>query len=137
MSEPGRIAQSGARGSRSTSERTKSLNMIKAQRMRIEDAFRDAYYNAEQGDYRNLGPELERLNRRINAVNNIANRYESNIQSQPEYQSISNELRRTFREGGRSAEEARETAKRINELREKRNNLRYSRGVYMRNNRRS
>ena len=109
----------------------KSINMIRAQWDRIQDAFRTAYYKAENGDYRNLDAELERLNRRLNTVNQTAQRYESNISEQPEYQRITEERRRTFREGGRSPQEARETARIINSLKERRNSLMYPRSVYM------
>lgn len=118
-----------------TINRGKSISMIRSQYGRIADAFRDAYYRAENGPLEELDAELDRLNRRIGAVNAAAERYESNITRQPEYEAISEQLRAAYRSGGRSPEEARETARLLEELRNRRNSLRYPRSVYMRNNR--
>lgn len=109
--------------------------MLRSQRDRILDRFRDAYFKAENGNPEELDAELDRLNRRLTTMNETVDRYERNISSQPEYEAISQQLRATFRNGGRSPEESLETSRRINELRERRNNLRYPRSVYMRNNR--
>lgn len=137
MAEPGRISQAGGAGNGVITFGGKSINMIRSQRDRALDAFRDAYYNAENGNPAELDAELKRLNRRLTRMNNIVQRYERNIGNQPEYQAISEQLRATFRNSGRSPEEARETARKINEFKEKRNNLRYPRAIYARNNRRN
>ena len=113
----------------------KSINMIRSQRDRILDSFRDAYYNAENGNPAEIDDELERLNKRLTTMNETVNRYEANISEQPEYQDITRRLRETFRNGGRSPEEARETARRINELNERRRSIRYPRSVYANNRR--
>ena len=109
--------------------------MIRSQRDRILDSFRDAYYNAENGNPAEIDDELERLNKRLTTMNETVNRYEANISEQPEYQDITRRLRETFRNGGRSPEEARETARRINELNERRRSIRYPRSVYANNRR--
>lgn len=114
----------------------KSINMIRSQRDRALDAFRTAYYNAENGNPAELDAELERLNRRLEWMNTTVARYENNISRQPEYEAISQQLRAAFRNGGRSPEEALETARLLDELRNRRNSLRYPRSIYAMNNRR-
>ena len=137
MSEP-RVSRGARGGSGNGAIRVggKSIETIRAQRDRILDNFRDAYYNAENGSPAEIDAELDRLNRRLTTMNETVNRYEENISRQPEYEAISQQLRATFRNGGRSPEEARETARRIEELRAMRNRLRYPRSVYARTNRR-
>ena len=134
MSEPRTTAGGGA-GNGVIRIGGKSINMIRSQRDRIYNAFRDAYYNAEMGKREELDAELERLNKRLDTMNRTVDKYESNISKQPEYEALSRELRATFRTGGRSPEEARETARKLNELRERRNSLRYPRSVYANNRR--
>ena len=103
---------------------------------RITGAFRRAYSQADRLSGAERTNEMDRLFRRYNATNNTARRYEENISRQPEYEAITDQLRAAYRNGGNSPEESLETARRINELREKRNNLRYPRATYARNNRR-
>lgn len=109
--------------------------MIRSQRDRILDSFRNAYYKAENGNPAEIDAELDRLNKRLTTMNETVNRYEDNISRQPEYEAITQELRATFRNGGRSPEEALETARRIDELNERRKSLRYPRSVYANNRR--
>jgi hypothetical protein len=135
MAEP-RNTRGGAAGNGVITIGGKSINMIRSQRDRALDAFRDAYYKAENGNPAELDAELERLNRRLTWMNTTVQRYEDNISRQPEYEAISQQLRATFRNSGRSPEEALLTAGQLSELRNRRNNLRYPRSVYARNNRR-
>ena len=114
----------------------KSINMIRSQRDRIRDALHYRYVGAENnlsGDARDA--EVQRLLNRMRAVDNTADRYEENIRNLPDQLEFNRQQGELYRTGGRSPEDALETARRINEIRNRRNNIRYPRSMYMRNRR--
>lgn len=109
--------------------RRKSLNSIDAQRKRIEDSFRDAYYRAERIDSNaERRAELDRLNRRLNRVNAISDRYITNIMSTKAHRNDMSEWGQSLR-GGAGREERKAIVDRAK-------NRTYSRSVYAKNNRR-
>ena len=132
MAEPRKANGLGAGGANSGG---KSVNMIRSQRERIQDAMQWAYYRAENGNYAELDAELNRLNSRMRNVNRIAQRYEDNIRRQPEQEETNRQLGALIL-GNRSPEDARRISQQINEIRNRRNNIRYPRSIYARQNNR-
>lgn len=119
----------------------KSINTIQSQWDRIQDAFRDSYYRAERiPDNNERDAELERLNRRLQRVNDTARRYMENINRQPDQVSANSEMWRNLDIAvhTRDAEERQAAKSRFQELGAERRRTTYPRSVYMgrRNNRR-
>ena len=121
MAEPGVIGKA------------KSYRDIEAQRRRIEDRMREAYYDAERIESNSeRRAELARLNSRMMRVNNMATIYQNNIREQPNYQQALRAWGQTLRSGEASREERKAII-------DSAQNKRYSRAVRMgrKNNRRS
>lgn len=108
-----------------SARRGKSYNDIVSQADRILSRMGDSQGRITYGE---LG--------RYAVVQRAAQRYLRNIENTRQYGATTQQLRETFRNGGRSPEESRATAQRINELREQRNSRRYPRSVYARRNNR-